>query len=425
MVRLRIGKPRRNRKKGSRKARSNPIRTVGAVVINPRVRRNRRSRKLKTNRRRRANPVVVNRRRRVARRRTNPHRRVMRNRRRRYTARRRNPVVVNRRRRASRRRSNPRRRVMRNRRTRRNPVRRVSAPRLHYRKNPRRRRARRNPRRSYGMVRRNPMSNIPVIGSALGFLAPAAFGAISVIPTQYAVGLMERWMPSMRADLAFAVSGVVLGSLVQAFGGKIPVVKNYKTQLAVALASAGGAVAAYKYMTGAGGGTVAAEKAKAGFYGGPSFAAPWAGVEGLGDTGYIVRPMQPNSYAGGDISGMYGDADMMDVQAMGSYGLVMTPGEQSAALSGPRAWVASFPAPVRRFSPGRRAPGQLSPHAGQEGHRWGWLIKAVGFEQFQRFAQLSPDQQEAAIRKLLPQFQLSADAVLDQMTPMAGFVYGD
>lgn len=271
------------------------------------------------------------------------------------------------------------------------------------------------------MMRRNPggmLAKLPVVGSFFGFLAPAGFGAISVWPTLKVVEMAERYFPSMRADVAFAVSGVAMGALVQAIGGKIPVVSKYKSQLAIAFASAGGAVAAYKYLTGAGGGTVAAEKAKAGFYGAPPMAGNWAGPEGLGDTGYVVHPATAMSYAGmpyGEIEASYQDASPLDVSAMGS--LCMTPREQQAALAGPPAWRATFPPPVVRMANVRSALQQnrMSAHAGQEGHRWGWLIKAIGFEQFSRFARMPEHQQEIAVRKMIPQFQITADTVLDTM----------
>jgi hypothetical protein len=42
----------------------------------------------------------------------------------------------------------------------------------------------------------------------------------------------------------------------------------------------------------------------------------------------------------------------------------------------------------------------VSRHAGREGHRWGWLIKLVGWQGFQRITALPPSDRCAVIEQM-------------------------
>lgn len=214
--------------------------STGALLVNPRKRRTNRRRR--TTRRR--NLLTVRTNRRTRRRRTVRRRRnlltIKRNprRRRRASTRRRNY--------SRRRRATSRRRVYRRRR-------RVAAAPL---ANPRRRRnrrysRRRNPRRSR---RRNPGSalrKIPLVGGFLaemfGFIPYAALGALGVEPTMWASTLIAPYAPMMPASLLYAGTGAIVAALVAKFA---PVAPATRQKLALAIASAAGGVAYYKWRTG-------------------------------------------------------------------------------------------------------------------------------------------------------------------------------
>jgi hypothetical protein len=108
-----------------------------------------------------------------------------------------------------------------------------------------------------------------------------------------------------------------------------------------------------------------------------------------------------NGYGDGGqyyISGMggmheYGDAEMVDAYFSGHD---LDQDEGFAALAGPGAW-------RKRFKMRRRAVksgGRGSKHAGKKGHRWGWLIKLIGFQKFQQLAALPPQQRMQVIKGL-------------------------
>jgi hypothetical protein len=203
----------------------NPIRTTGALIINPRKRR-----KAKVAKRRNALLVRANRRRRVSRRRNPLLVRANRAQRRRRSRRvvRRNPLLV---------RANPRRRVSRRRR---NPL---------YTRVNRRKSMRRSMRR-----RRNPsgLAKIPVVGGVLssivGLFGPALFGAVSVEPTMLAARYLGPYIPSVPTSVFYPVAGLLLAGIVKAFGPKL-MSKDLADKFAVACASAGGAVGYYKWRT--------------------------------------------------------------------------------------------------------------------------------------------------------------------------------
>ncbi len=73
--------------------------------------------------------------------------------------------------------------------------------------------------------------------------------------------------------------------------------------------------------------------------------------------------------------------------------------EGQAACAGQSAYQAKFGHPPVRIS----AMGGQVTHshlAGRQGHRWGWLVKMVGFNRFQQIAALPPAQRLAILRKM-------------------------
>jgi len=226
--------------------RRNRVRSTGTLIINPR-RRNARKKKRKTTAKRRRNVLAV---RRSNTRRRNTARRS--NTRRRNTARRANTRRRNTRRRNTRRRNSKLlvRRSNRRRNTRRTNRRRNYARRTNRRRNTRRRNTR---RRNPGMMKglEKQLKKVPVVGkllaSAAGFLTPTALGALAVEPTLMVAKFGGRYLPTMPSSWFYVGTGLVLAAAVantKFFGAA------FHKKLALAIASATGGVAYYKWRTG-------------------------------------------------------------------------------------------------------------------------------------------------------------------------------
>jgi hypothetical protein len=100
------------------------------------------------------------------------------------------------------------------------------------------------------------------------------------------------------------------------------------------------------------------------------------------------------SFEGGDLSsGDYGQASLADAYYSGAD---FSGAEGQALLNGRRKWRRRYPIPR---STSRKA-GGCSHLAGREGHRWGWMIKSLGWERARAIAALPPRKRCAMIAKL-------------------------
>lgn len=360
--------------------------TGSLLLVNPRKRKAKKNPVRKSATKRRTTRRTVKNRATTRRRRT-----VKRN-----AAPRRRRVVKNRassaRRRTVKRNSSHRRR----RRTRRNPVMTHGVVRVR-RTNGRRRAtprvAMRNGRRKGGkrrVSRRNPsfasfgamFRKIPVVGGLLADMAMLVphgiLGAVSVEPTLMAIKYLGPYYPDMPAAAVYPITGLLLGGLIQAIGGKLGVSKQTRDMAAVAAVAGGGAVGYYKFRTDQ---DASVETEMAGMmYGCPN---------GLGEMG----PTFTAPYAQyGSVLRVYGDAEATDVAACPGY---IDAAEAEVAQEGLGAWFSRFPMSRRVM---RQGPG--SQHAGQPGHRWAWLIKLIGWPRFVQLSALPPHVQAAYIARL-------------------------
>jgi len=98
-----------------------------------------------------------------------------------------------------------------------------------------------------------PLKRIPIIGGIaadtvhLGI--PAAFGAISIEPVMFGLKYGGQYIPKPLQKVSFTIAGMVMGALVKRF---MPGSAEVRKQFAVALATAGGAVDYYRMKTGQG-----------------------------------------------------------------------------------------------------------------------------------------------------------------------------
>lgn len=112
---------------------------------------------------------------------------------------------------------------------------------------------------------------------------------------------------------------------------------------------------------------------------------------------YEVASLAPPSFSGFD-QGVSDYAGSSPADALYS-GADLDLEEGQAACAGQSAYQAKFGHPPVRIS----AMGGQVTHshlAGRQGHRWGWLVKMVGFNRFQQIAALPPAQRLAILRKM-------------------------
>ncbi len=89
--------------------------------------------------------------------------------------------------------------------------------------------------------------------------------------------------------------------------------------------------------------------------------------------------------SGAHTAGMYGDANMKDAEHAGHD---LSQQEIKAAMQGPMYWSRCFGAAPYRAS----SVDGYSAYAGKHGHRWGWLIKVLGWDRFAKLCQMkAPD----------------------------------
>ncbi len=93
----------------------------------------------------------------------------------------------------------------------------------------------------------------------------------------------------------------------------------------------------------------------------------------------------------------YGDASVADAYDCNS---VMHPDEAAAAKAGMQAWAQKFGQSPKQM---RSTQSLKSRHAGRHGHRFGWCIKMIGFENFQKIASLPPQKRAIVLGQLKQQ----------------------
>lgn len=115
----------------------------------------------------------------------------------------------------------------------------------------------------------------------------------------------------------------------------------------------------------------------------------------LGDIAYEGGALNGFHFQGGDLSSKdYGQASLADAFYSGAD---FSGPEGQALLNGRDTFLRSFGAPPRRVS---NQAGAASHLAGREGHRWGWLVKLVGWQKAQAIAALPPRKRVQVLAQL-------------------------
>lgn len=250
---------------------------------------------------------------------------------------------------------------------------------------------------------------VPVIGKPLAkILPPVALGALGLAGVHLTFRYLLPMLPASAsmvvervAPVGYTLGGALLGALVQVVPSKF-LSSGTKKALAGAMVVGGAAVDTFRYVQGSSASLGDGGLWQLGGY------TPLSGYTPLGDADAAAV------YNG------YGDALPTDAcQAP----MDLDPDEGGSAVRGPRFWRQRFPF-ARRVT---HVAGGVSPHAGVQGHRWGWLIKMIGWDNFQALAQLPASQRQGYLKQLrgyaLSALPAPSQQPLAGYTPLAGLMY--
>lgn len=248
-------------------------------------------------------------------------------------------------------------------------------------------------------IRTNPLKmvtglarKIPFVGGTIAkYLGPALAGAAGLLGISMILKYGMPYVPAQIAEYVSPVAYTLAGVAIATAAAFVPsrfLGTGTKALIASSVVTAGAAMDAAKYI---GGGDAMAGIGDGGL---------WA-LGGSSDYGDADS---------GALAGEYADAEPGDAADVSDLDV----DEMSAAAQGPRAWKLRFPF-IRRLQ--RRMDGR-SRHAGSHGHRWGWLIRLIGFDQFSKLAQ-QPDQVRKAY---IQQLRQQAVALLPSQSALGGLV---
>jgi hypothetical protein len=268
-----------------------------------------------------------------------------------------------------------------------------------YRRN---RGARRNPRRNGGR-RRNPgaAARIPgvaavtrLVGKVPGLKVVAPYIGTAVFQVIAGAGLilaskyLSQYLPSQLQPVKYLTMGTVVAAVV-GFVPKSLLSTQTKLALGAAAFGVGAVIDTARYLTSRGydlgsdddtggllemGGLL--ELGDGGAYNVSS-------IDSLGDSSMLMQDYQ--------------DASLGDAFSTGGD---MSAQEGQAALMGAPAWRATFgQTPIQRINR-QTGPGGQSRHAGRQGHRWGWMIRLVGWDRFRQLASLDSSERQEVIGRI-------------------------
>lgn len=270
-----------------------------------------------------------------------------------------------------------------------------------------------------GLVAKFPILGSPV-AKAMGFVA---FGALAgathfygVKAVRYVGGMLPAPVQKVGdffAPVGYSLTGVLANFAIQRL--PIPFLSDaQKKSLGIAAMIAGGVLDVFRALRGQSGNLGDLDGDDDFGDGGAYDVVPLAGIgEGMGAIGEGMGAIGEGMGDAGD----YGDAEMADAYYSGPD---LDGYEGEAAMYGAHAYRSTFGAPPKRAS---RVVSPFSRHAGRRGHRWGWLIKAVGYERFQAIAAMEPEARCALIAELRKNAIASVDAKLGRKE-MAGIGQG-
>jgi len=284
------------------------------------------------------------------------------------------------------------------------------------------------------------IGNVPVIGPVIApIIAPAALGAVAAVVHILVVPRLEGYLPAWAQPYSYSIGGAAVGivSGVVAAKSSDGTVRTAAGLIGGAAVAIGVGIDAYRMFIAKSGATAGDDD-----MGGLAL----SGDDDMGDLALSGDDMGDLALSGLALSGLsgmgavalggdraaFGDGGAYQVQSLGFAGdhsalhamyadAAMADAyfsgpdldgvEGEAALAGPSSFMGTFgAAPVRAAGQKR----MQSRHAGLRGHRWGWLIKMVGYENFQKITALDPEQRVNVIKQLREQAMASVQRYVDE-----------
>jgi len=271
------------------------------------------------------------------------------------------------------------------------------------------------------------VDGVPVVGPVIApIVAPAALGAAAAAVHILVVPRLEQYLPSWAQAYSYSIGGAAVG-IVSGFVASRASDSTTRTAAGLiggAAVAIGLGIDAYRMFVAKGGATAGDDMGSLALSGDElgddmgslalsgddmgSLALSGLGESALGDGGAFQ--IQNLGYAGDHnaLSSMYSDASMADAYFSGPD---LDGMEGEAALAGASTFMGTFGAAPIRAAGQKRV---QSRHAGLRGHRWGWMIKLVGFENFQKIVALSPEQRVSVIKQLREQAMASVQRFVDE-----------
>lgn len=260
------------------------------------------------------------------------------------------------------------------------------------------------------------------LGPVVSLAAPITIGGAAAAAHLWLVPRVMDHLPERVRPFAYTAAGSVVGIGAGALASTKMMHANPQARAATQLfggaaALIGVGIDLYRHFSGRSSDTaglaLSGEMGESdddeGEFGGLALSGDFAGLAlgglalsgDLGDGGaYQIQPVSATG-AFGAVQAHYSDAQFGDASVCGPD---LSPAEGEAVLAGPGAFFGTFgqtPQSTMRVSNG------TSRHAGRAGHRWGWLIKLVGWEEFQRITAL-PAQERMAVIEQMKQAAIAA-----------------
>lgn len=248
---------------------------------------------------------------------------------------------------------------------------------------------------SYGALALENPGALGVMGALTSLATLGAGVGAGLFANQFILPTVEPWLENIPVvkDAPVITTGLLGGLALGLIAGTAwvrgnPMLAQGTALLGTGMAAAGVAVGLAQGELGlfGGGGDEEEELGALALENGLGALA----LENFGDGMYAETA--PLSADMGDLG--YGQSSLGDALYSGPD---FSAEEGQAILNGPAAWGRRFGAPPRSVM---RLSGRPSHLAGRRGHRWGWLVKVLGWERARAVAAMAPKDRVAFIKKL-------------------------
>ena len=251
-----------------------------------------------------------------------------------------------------------------------------------------------------------------VVGVAHAYLAPIIGNGIATYAPK--IPYVGEYVATAAEAAPYTITGLLAGTVVAGAGAALNLSPMLYGSAAVLALTSGIVMDTVSYV----GSMKSGDKAGLAYSG---LAYSGVAVTNPGYSGVAIQNPGYGAAAADEqaIMAEYGDAQESDSYVAGDD---FDDEEGQAFIDGPRAFFARFGRPARVAT---RIRGPYSRHAGKHGHRWGWLIKLVGFQKAAEIASLPADRRVAVLSALKRQAAASLPALMAQQAGMSQIAQND